>query len=981
MQIITWFSLASASGLSVVSLGTPGLKSGLDEQVFTGGISAVSHLLSEEIGSQEKTFIGGGDARKFGRFILTNPQTNSEIISQFLMMSSDGTKIPDYLVALGQEIAINFANQVLPQWETLTSNYQTLGPLEALDLFLEAVNQSKKKVKVISQDNLYETKFIEVLKKLTQEYQNSVVLMNIKEENPDFSYLQQKLPVEQSKLLSEFTREVAALLLLEDPTSILLRNRPSDIIRDGERILKDYINKNVLTLTINQFTTVSSELFKSGEVSELLADFSVFDIRKSRVLIQRKLENEFITRLSKRSPFILLINPTLESTIGSYEKFISTQVDLIFQEYDLASVLGKITSILLEGDNPLSQFLLSEFVRSFAMRFPGGLSIPAWKFVQTLFQIFSNQTGKTLDDAVTQLEISQSHLETINLEFKEVTPSDDLQSLTFTVTREGDDIIKFYSALETTISEGAQNFFDEAIWTKNQLGIFSQSYAEKVEMFVAHSQSLIGFLNILKKYYNSDWDSLSIPGYIPTIEELMIAKNTKTPDKEQIRNISLKELIELWKPEYFVKACYNAQNTQITSEFSSFISDRDQFKTEAEKLYTDVQEFLNADNFKNKPPSIEKVREKKSWDGLTYSEPPRKELWKAYIDFQEKMSAIIDEMVILGAKIVDSKKKPKDFDKIIEKKVADSLRFLEVFKKRIEELEKRVKDTETNIQKKFDKDYQRLHRELKKVYQNSILDEYRISLSADKNVEGLIIPDLKKVCSSISGQIEKLCQFEQHYPRTEEASLTYANVLIFNQIPRNLFNDAIITNILGDSKNSPSLTELVQIIRQKSDDRNEENNFAEELKKLLRKNAEHKIKIIIETIINTVTNAYFKGILKSYPLFKNHVEVACLDLGEITSKSLAEKFANGIPETLGPKLNLQKTDDRYHLLLEIEVFPSSGSPLPITKCLKQAAWNTVIADQLGLYLEILKMSSELLGESRRKKFQTFIEDLFEIIYT
>ena len=541
MQFITWFRLASTSGLSVVSLGTPGLKSGLDEQVFTGGISAVSHLLSEEIGSQEKTFIGGGDARKFGRIILPNSQNNTEIISQFLMMSADGTKIPDYLVSLGQEIAINFANQVLPQWETLTSNYQTLGPLESLDLFLEAVNQAKKKVKVINQDNLFETKFIDMLKKLTQEYQNSTVLMNLREKNPDFTYLQNKLPAEQTKLLSEFTREIAALVLLEDPTTILLRNRPSDILRDGERILRDYINKNVLTITTNQFLTTSSELFKSGEVSELLADFSVFDIRKSKAVIQRKLENEFITRLSKRAPFILLINPSLESTTGSYEKFIATQVDLIFQEYDLASVLGKIASILLEGDNPLSQYLLAEFVRSFAMRFPGGLSIPAWKFVQTLFQIFSNQTSKTLDDAVTQLEISQSHLETINLQFKEVTPSDDLQSLSFTITREGDDIIKFYSALETTISEGAQNFFDEAIWSENQLGIFSQLYAEKVETFVLHSQNLIGFINMLKKYYSSDWDSLSIPGYIPTIKELMIAKNVNIPDGDQIENLPLKE--------------------------------------------------------------------------------------------------------------------------------------------------------------------------------------------------------------------------------------------------------------------------------------------------------------------------------------------------------------------------------------------------------------------------------------------------------
>ena len=51
----------------------------------------------------------------------------------------------------------------------------------------------------------------------------------------------------------------------------------------------------------------------------------------------------------------------------------------------------------------------------------------------------------------------------------------------------------------------------------------------------------------------------------------------------------------------------------------------------------------------------------------------------------------------------------------------------------------------------------------------------------------------------------------------------------------------------------------------------------------------------------------------------------------------------------------------------------------MTKAIIQGTWNEIIGDQAGLFIEILKMSCEMIGESRRRRFQEFLEKLFQIM--
>ncbi|HKZ41266.1 MAG TPA: hypothetical protein VJ044_09920, partial [Candidatus Hodarchaeales archaeon] len=334
MGYIGWFSLATSSGLSILSLGTPGLKSDLDSDVFAGGISAVSSLLSSEIGSNEKVFLGGGETRKFGRFVLSGKE-EAEVVSQFLIMSNDETKIPEMLVSTCQDLAVEFGQRIVNSdlWTKAVKSFSTLTALDVLDFFAESLTVIRRKHKGISSDGLLDKKFDDTLRNLVTEYHPSTVLTSIREMEPTAEDLKQKITPNREKLQGELVREMLALILADDPVTFLMRSRPAEVVRDGSRMLNEYKDQNSADLTAQHLKGISSALFKGGEVSELLEGVSVFDLRRSRSLIQRKIENEFIVRISKKSPIVLLLNPSLISSIGDYQKFVDSQTDIVFKEF------------------------------------------------------------------------------------------------------------------------------------------------------------------------------------------------------------------------------------------------------------------------------------------------------------------------------------------------------------------------------------------------------------------------------------------------------------------------------------------------------------------------------------------------------------------------------------------------------------------------------------------------------------------------
>jgi len=259
------------------------------------------------------------------------------------------------------------------------------------------------------------------------------------------------------------------------------------------------------------------------------------------------------------------------------------------------------------------------------------------------------------------------------------------------------------------------------------------------------------------------------------------------------------------------------------------------------------------------------------------------------------------------------------------------------------------------------------------------MSDLKIKAGSGKQAEGFVIPEVKEVCAPLSQRILNACDFESRFPPTHQAAFAYCKVLVFNEVPRDLLNEAILMITSADSRGSMALTELlVEVSSKQTEGMEEANDFIEKFKKILRGNAEKKLKIIMETIIKSINQSYFSGTLKTVPVFRHHAEVACLDLGEVPASLIP--YMKTLPLVFGTKVNMVLSDGKANLYYEVEAFPSSGTSLSVPHALALATWNETIGDRLGLYVEVLKMSSELLGEFRRKKLQSWIETLYEFIY-
>ena len=112
LKPVVWVSIASETGFSVLSMGKMGLRGeSIDDQVFTGGLTAVESLIGVEVGIDEDRFIGGSSIHKTGRFKVKRP--DGKLIGQFLVVSPEKLKIPDSLIEYYEYLVTIFAEKIL----------------------------------------------------------------------------------------------------------------------------------------------------------------------------------------------------------------------------------------------------------------------------------------------------------------------------------------------------------------------------------------------------------------------------------------------------------------------------------------------------------------------------------------------------------------------------------------------------------------------------------------------------------------------------------------------------------------------------------------------------------------------------------------------------------------------------------------------------------------------------------------------------
>ena len=179
---VVWVSLASVSGLSLVSLGQPGLRTDLDEQVYTGGLTAVKAMLGGEVGGDTDRFVGGSHSNRTGSFIRRT-DTGGELVGQYLLISPNNIKVADELAEHYEHLVAIFAELTLRTelYKRVEREFRALGVDDVLDLFLESVVKARKK-KSISLDNKYFFSALkQVVMKSVNDYEYSSTLVKIAE--------------------------------------------------------------------------------------------------------------------------------------------------------------------------------------------------------------------------------------------------------------------------------------------------------------------------------------------------------------------------------------------------------------------------------------------------------------------------------------------------------------------------------------------------------------------------------------------------------------------------------------------------------------------------------------------------------------------------------------------------------------------------------------------------------------------------------
>ena len=132
----------------------------MDEQIFTGGTTAVVALLSEEIGAMGDSFMGGGDTSRFGRFKIEREER--QFVAQFLLVS-EKIAIPEQLIEFSREFITTLTEKLLDNhWKQLSQAFQQLDPQNIQNEFNESLSIARKKIKVSTND--------EFLKKSVKEY-------------------------------------------------------------------------------------------------------------------------------------------------------------------------------------------------------------------------------------------------------------------------------------------------------------------------------------------------------------------------------------------------------------------------------------------------------------------------------------------------------------------------------------------------------------------------------------------------------------------------------------------------------------------------------------------------------------------------------------------------------------------------------------------------------------------------------------------
>lgn len=677
---VVWVSLASVSGLSLISLGQPGLRTDLDEQVYTGGLTAVQAMLGGEVGGDTDRFVGGSHSNRTGRFRMNN-ETGGELVGQYLLISSNNIKVADDLVDHYEHLVSIFAKSTLytEVYERVEREFRALGVNDVLELFLESITKARKQKSIRLNDKLFFQALKNALNKSINDYEYSPTLVKISEYKGKYRDLSLRLNSEKEQLLNELSNDVMELLTSDHPHALVMFPKINSLRKD----LFKYIKNEVKDFNAKAGLEEIIKDFEKNDLTKFLDDFALHEVNKANLHV--RLENEIFNKFKREFPLLFLIDPE----ITNFKEAINKLTAEINEQYDLGGTLSRIGKDMLKGREKEEELFIP-YIRHFCDQFSTGLTVSAWKYMQVLFRIIGQETKIEVEKILPTLkdQIPESHF--LNIQ-KMITKYKltKIDPLSFSV-RQASDIIPFYRGLFSSLAYGFNTVIENIIFSAENPNNFLRVAIRNFKEFSNSIHPIFGLVSIYS-YMEKNSSRLDFALAFPQEEDFGKDFN--------IANMTSQSVLEA-----FTKANINS----IKKEQQLVDRRLDEFHKAFEKRMNDLNKFHSRNPLDISKGYSLKLKESKSLSFSSKPAPGIEEILQKMSDEYQKIleqtKSELDEIKEKAKKFLDGNIAEKDLKKSLANtgylsKTQNN--FEKVFQKMKGSISKKYSEISGGIEKRF----------------------------------------------------------------------------------------------------------------------------------------------------------------------------------------------------------------------------------------------------------------------------------------
>lgn len=958
-HVQAWYSLASVTGLSLVSLGSPGLKSEMDEQIFTGGTTAVAQLLGEEVGGLSDAFMGGGATSRFGRFTLT--MEDQQFYALFLLVSPKDP-LPEALVEFSREFIIAFANAVMEtQGSRLATGFEQIEHFEVQNEFEIALKIAKKKIRIPTDNSFLSGEVEHILEKALSDFSDYSSLQSLANDESLVREFLHNLRQKHSEHVKNLSQDIYLQTLKVNPLPIILCSNIGAAKAVIAEKTRTSLPKTVQTAVFHEQLDKAVEEVNNLDVPLILQSMDLISSPEAKEALHNKISTKLVERLREAHPLALLANTDLSFGKVSVEEKTTSLVDILIEKHDLGNTIQKLIVDL--SSDPMCGLEIGKFARYFASRFPRGISPVGWSFLQ---YIFGSQIGskKEISDLLKSKELPETHVEILKNEFKG-RPKKSLEGIMIALEEgSGDEISTFFEAITASVAKGIAQFFDVFIGTYDKPGGLYRDYAYRLEDFCASADALYAAFRVIKTLATRKRDYPYLTDVIPA-PEFLIKSGTGNKDTNEILN-NPALLSQLWKSEEnFSQAFQTGATTYFDSQVSQFQEHQNQTFNTIISLLHDAEKALEELERDKKPKVKDLV--KKCEDLRVIPETPSDQpvleklllelsyLKEAHLETRESLERIKNYLNERSRGKSVSKKAGKEKERVtkilkhLEKNRAISDNNL---LKTREDFEKRV----TKEANKNRKDIKKLRRDLR----------YKIIRPSDSK-NGLPFASSRDYLQTVQNSMESLANEDHYLSELGSPAWLYAWSSILQKPPESALNKAFRDALTGSHKKVPMVKEIVKEISASGD---------YELAEILR----DKLRIKTKHILNKMTSSFSDAktwFLKQDPtVFRVTAEgkrdLYLVKIGELPENSFTPNVTEWFRRW--EKATYLFQDGKAAVCLRLDVEGELGERGRLSVTLARAGMTT-LKRRYKPYLDILETSCGILSSSRKEAFQSFLQDL------